>query len=104
VQVEQDLMRIVPRSEWILFAHLIILHGRRICVARKPRCGLCPVQSLCPSAPYFLRGGVPPRERAGSAPKKRVAKPKTPQKRAGKPKTPKKHVVRKRPPKKAKRR
>jgi endonuclease-3 len=84
VQVEQDLMRIVPRSEWILFAHLLILHGRRICVARKPRCGLCPVQSLCPSAPYFLKGGVPPRERAGSAPKKRVAKAKATKKRAAK--------------------
>jgi len=94
VQVEQDLMRIVPRSEWILFAHLLILHGRRICVARKPRCGLCPVQSLCPSAPYFLKGGFPPRERAGSAPKKRVAKAKATKKRA----------VKKRPAKKAKRR
>jgi adenine-specific DNA glycosylase len=78
--VEQDLMKAVPPSEWILFAHLLILHGRRICLARKPRCGLCPVQSLCPSAPYFLRGAVPPwergpaRKRAAKAVRKRAAK------------------------------
>src|SRR5207244_1965336 len=63
-------------------------------VARKPRCVLCPVQSLCPSAPFFLKGGVPPRERAGSAPRKPAAKAKATRKGAGK----------KRPAKKAKRR
>jgi endonuclease-3 len=67
VQVEQDLMKLVPRSEWILFAHLLIFHGRRICLARKPRCGTCPVQDLCPSAPIFLSGKVPARERAMAA-------------------------------------
>ncbi|HYQ88815.1 MAG TPA: endonuclease III [Candidatus Binatia bacterium] len=102
VQVEQDLMRILPRSEWILFAHLLILHGRRICIARKPRCGLCPVQSLCPSAPFFLRGGVPPSERAGSAPKKRIAN--VAKKRVAKAKATKKRAGKKRPAKKAKRR
>jgi endonuclease III len=70
VQVEQDLIKVVPRSEWILFAHLLIHHGRRICVARKPRCGICPVQDLCPSAPYFLSGKLPPWERVKSAKKK----------------------------------
>jgi len=74
VQVEQDLMKVVPRSEWILFAHLLIFHGRRVCVARKPRCGPCPVQDLCPSAPYFLSGKVPPWERAKAA--SRRGKPK----------------------------
>jgi len=70
IDVEKDLMRTVPRSEWILFAHLLIFHGRRICVARKPRCPICPVRDLCPSAPYFLSGKVPPWERGkGSAPK-----------------------------------
>ncbi len=69
VQVEQDLTRIVPREDWILFAHLLIFHGRRICVARKPRCAVCPVRDLCPSAPYFLNGKVPPPER----PRKRAA-------------------------------
>jgi endonuclease-3 len=79
IDVEKDLMRIVPRSEWILFAHLLIFHGRRICVARKPRCAMCPVVDLCPSAPYFLSGKVPPweRARAGAGSPKRSAKGKT---------------------------
>jgi len=64
VEVERDLMRIVPRDEWILFAHLLIFHGRRICIARAPRCPVCPVQDLCPSAPIFLSGRVPAREAA----------------------------------------
>ena len=64
VQVERDLMKRVPREEWIHFAHLLIFHGRRTCVARKPRCAVCPVQDLCPSAPIFLSGRVPAWERA----------------------------------------
>ena len=93
VQIEQDLMKIVPRSEWILFAHLLILHGRRVCIARKPKCGPCPVQKLCPSAPYFLRGAVPPRERK---PAKKEARPVN--KRA------KKKTTKRAAPKKARRR
>ena len=83
-QVEQDLMKVVPRPEWILFAHLLIFHGRRICVARKPRCGTCPVQDLCSSAPYFLSGKLPPWERAKvkKAKRKAVAKKKPVAKRA----------------------
>lgn len=50
VKIEQDLMKLVPRSEWTRFSHLLIHHGRQICVARKPRCEICPVNSLCPSA------------------------------------------------------
>lgn len=49
-KIEQDLLRIVPRGEWILFSHLLILHGRRICSARAPKCSVCPVNALCPSA------------------------------------------------------
>ena len=56
IQVEQDLMKVVPRSEWIEFAHLLIFHGRRVCAARSPQCGICSVQDLCPSAPLFLSG------------------------------------------------
>lgn len=66
-EVERDLMRIVPREDWILLSHLLIFHGRRICEARKPRCAECPVASLCPSAPYFTAGKVPPWEKMGSA-------------------------------------
>jgi endonuclease-3 len=61
-EIERDLMRIVPREEWILLPHLLIFHGRRICIARKPKCDVCPVVSLCPSAPYFLAGKTPPWE------------------------------------------
>src|SRR6185503_9293710 len=66
VEIEQDLMKLLPTSEWILFAHLLIHHGRRVCIARKPRCAVCPVRDLCPSAPYFLSGKVPPWEKSAS--------------------------------------
>ncbi len=49
-KIEQNLMKIVPRSSWTLFPHLFIHHGREICQARKPRCELCPISSLCPSS------------------------------------------------------
>lgn len=49
-KIEQDLMHIVPRRRWTLFPHLLIHHGRAICVARRPRCDECPVADLCPSA------------------------------------------------------
>ncbi|HSA56192.1 MAG TPA: endonuclease III [Gemmatimonadaceae bacterium] len=50
VRIEQDLMRLFPRESWTLLAHLLIWHGRRICEAKKPRCEICPVASICPSA------------------------------------------------------
>jgi endonuclease-3 len=49
-KVEQDLMTLVPRDDWALFSHLLIFHGRRICIARKPKCGECALASMCPSA------------------------------------------------------
>ena len=48
VKVERDLIALVPKGRRTLGAHLLIAHGRRICVARKPRCGECPVENLCP--------------------------------------------------------
>jgi len=48
VKVEQDLNEIVPKGRRTLAAHLLIFHGRRICAARKPLCGECPVEPLCP--------------------------------------------------------
>ena len=51
VRIEQDLMAIVPRAEWTQFSHTLIHHGRQICDARKPKCKICPVADLCPSAP-----------------------------------------------------
>lgn len=50
VKIEQDLMKIVPRKDWTVFSHLLILHGRKICPARKPKCEVCPVSEFCPSA------------------------------------------------------
>lgn len=47
VKIEQDLMKIIPQDRWILFSHQTILHGRALCVARKPRCAECPLDPLC---------------------------------------------------------
>jgi endonuclease III len=49
-KIEQDLMRVIPRDKWIVFAHQIILHGRAICIARKPKCADCPLENLCHAA------------------------------------------------------
>jgi len=49
-KVEQDLMAVVPKRHWTLFPHLLIHHGRAVCIARRPKCGECPVVALCPSA------------------------------------------------------
>jgi len=46
-KVEEDLMRIIPRDRWIAFSHEMIHHGRQICVARKPKCIDCPLETLC---------------------------------------------------------
>ena len=50
VKIEQDLMPLFPREQWTLLAHLLIEHGRQICVARTPRCEVCPLSDLCPSS------------------------------------------------------
>jgi endonuclease-3 len=50
VKIERDLMRLVPRADWGRFPHLLIWHGRRICLARAPRCEACVVSDLCPSS------------------------------------------------------
>jgi endonuclease-3 len=49
-KIEQDLMKVVPRDKWILFSHQIILHGRAICIARRPKCADCPLENLCHAA------------------------------------------------------
>ena len=46
-KIEQDLMKVIPRDKWILFAHQLIWHGRRVCVARKPHCMECNLKTLC---------------------------------------------------------
>jgi endonuclease III len=49
-KIEQDLMKVIPQDKWILFAHQLIWHGRRICQARKPRCIECNLEKICYSA------------------------------------------------------
>jgi endonuclease-3 len=49
-KVERDLMRLVSRAEWGLFPHLLIWHGRRVCLARAPRCHECALNDLCPAS------------------------------------------------------
>ena len=49
-KIERDLMRLIPRDRWFDFTYAIIDHGRAICVARKPRCGECPVNDICPAS------------------------------------------------------
>ncbi|MFZ5625095.1 MAG: endonuclease III [Gemmatimonadota bacterium] len=54
VKIEQDLMELVPREDWTLMSHLLIWHGRRVCIARRPKCGECVIADLCPSASLFM--------------------------------------------------
>jgi endonuclease-3 len=49
-KIEQDLMRVIPRDKWILFAHQIIWHGRKLCIARKPKCVDCLLENICHAA------------------------------------------------------
>jgi endonuclease III len=58
-KIEEDLMELVPRKDWIIFAHLLIFHGRRICKARRPLCEECVLEKLCPSS--ILKTGKLPK-------------------------------------------
>ncbi len=57
VKIELDLIPIVPEADWTLWSHLLIAHGRAVCVARKPRCGSCPLLPHCPAGPPLLAAG-----------------------------------------------
>lgn len=50
VKIERDLMALIPRDRWTWFSHALILHGRRICIARRPKCAECVVNRWCPSS------------------------------------------------------
>ncbi|MEO8575200.1 MAG: endonuclease III [Gemmatimonadales bacterium] len=50
VKVEQVLMSLFPQEDWALLSHLLIFHGRRVCIARAPRCDVCILNDVCPSA------------------------------------------------------
>jgi endonuclease-3 len=50
VKVEQVLMNLIPRGDWVIVSHLLIFHGRRVCIARTPRCAECVLNDICPSS------------------------------------------------------
>ncbi len=50
VKIEHELMEIVPRDDWTWFSHTLILHGRAVCIARRPKCAECVINRLCPSS------------------------------------------------------
>jgi endonuclease III len=52
-KIEQDLLKIVPKKDWLDFNYLLVDHGRKVCQARKPRCPQCGLRKLCPSAVKF---------------------------------------------------
>jgi endonuclease III len=58
-KIEADLMRLVPQSQWTIFSHWLIWHGRRRCYARNPDCANCEIGSLCPSFGKFIKDAGP---------------------------------------------
>ena len=50
IKIEEELMRLYPREDWGILSHLMIFHGRQVCIARRPRCGDCVLSRLCPSS------------------------------------------------------
>jgi endonuclease-3 len=58
VKIENDLLQLVPKKDWIIFSHLLIFHGRRVCKARRPLCEECVVEKLCPSS-MLKTGKIP---------------------------------------------
>jgi endonuclease-3 len=61
--IERDLMRVIPRTEWVALSHRLIQHGRRVCMARRPQCEACAFAAICPKI-----GVSPPRKAAGKGP------------------------------------
>src|SRR4051794_17728306 len=57
-KIEQELIPIVPKKDWVIFPHLMIYHGRKICKARNPLCAECTIEKFCPSS--YLKTGVMP--------------------------------------------
>jgi endonuclease-3 len=57
-KIEEELIAIVPKKDWVIFPHLMISHGRAICKARNPLCAECVIEKLCPSS--YLKTGVIP--------------------------------------------
>jgi endonuclease-3 len=56
-KIEHDLMEVLPKEEWTLFSHLLIFHGREICIARRPKCSICPLLTHCPAGQKYMKTG-----------------------------------------------
>ena len=67
VKIERDLIKLVPREDWNVFPHLLIWHGRRVCIARAPRCEDCVLNDLCPSSRVEVSTVTVTRARVGSS-------------------------------------
>jgi endonuclease III len=65
IRVEQDLMKLLPSSQWVFFSTAMVLHGRYVCLARRPRCGDCAISGYCPSRDRVAAS--PPRRPQGRA-------------------------------------
>lgn len=72
-QIERDLMRLIPCSEWVDLSHRLIQHGRRICLARRPKCDACSLADLCPKVGVIAKPGA-----AGSTSSRRKGQKGTP--------------------------
>ena len=55
-KIEQDLQKLIPPKEWVIFPHRLIAHGRKICQARKPKCAACVLEDICPSSLLKIAG------------------------------------------------
>jgi endonuclease-3 len=66
-KIERDLMRLFPATSWVALGHRLILHGRRVCAARKPQCGACSLAAICPKVGVEKERGPSPVARGSSA-------------------------------------
>jgi endonuclease-3 len=66
-KIERDLMALLPRADWLRISDLFVHHGRAVCIARRPRCDVCPVRTLCPKVGLKNKRGPlrPPLQAAG---------------------------------------
>jgi len=77
VKIEQELMQLVPRDQWSIFAHRLIWHGRRVCHARQPACDQCTLAPLCPSAALAATPALMPPRNGRPAPPSRAERART---------------------------
>jgi len=73
-KIELDLMELVPQSDWTLFSHWLIWHGRRCCYSQKPDCAHCGLATICPSFDEFAKAAAAPKIKKASASETRPAK------------------------------